>query len=63
MVKKSLKDLPEPNIKKKKITLSRNDDNKKENKKIIRHLDEILDNTFLKEYFEQKKDIHSIDER
>lgn len=63
MVKKSLKDLPEPNIKNKKITLSRNDDNKKENKKIIRHLDEILDNTFLKEYFEQKKDIHSIDER
>jgi hypothetical protein len=63
MVKKSLKELPEPDIKNKKITLSRKDDNKGDNKKKVRHLDEILDKSFLKDYFEQKKDIHSIDER
>jgi hypothetical protein len=57
MVKKSLKNLPIPNIEKKHLTRSRKSQDKADKK--VRHLDEMLDKSFLKDYFEQKK-IHIV---
>tara|TARA_B110000046_G_scaffold140034_2_gene146562 strand:+ start:1908 stop:2093 length:186 start_codon:yes stop_codon:yes gene_type:complete len=52
----SLKDLPEPDVKNKKITLPRNTVKQTGNKN-VQYLDEILDDTFLKRYFEQKSNL------
>ena len=60
MENESLEKLPLPDLKNQKITLPR--DNKEEKKNKVRHLDDMLDKSFLKEYFEQKKDAHNIDE-
>lgn len=57
MVKNSLKNLPIPNIEKKHLTGSRKSEDKADKK--VRHLDEMLDKSFLKDYFEQKK-IHIV---
>lgn len=62
MENKLLKELPVPDIKDEKITFSRKSDNKEGKKNKVRHLDEMLEKSFLKDYFEQKKDIHNIDE-
>ena len=56
MVKKSLKELPVPDIKKQKITIAHKREDKKDTKRKVSHLDEMLDKSFIKDYFEQKKD-------
>jgi hypothetical protein len=56
MSNKSLKDFPEPNIKNEKITLPRNTI-KPVGVNRVHYLDEILDDKFLKRYFEQKNNI------
>lgn len=62
MENKSLDKLPAPDLKNQKITHSRKNDNKEGKKNKVRHLDDMLDKSFLKEYFEQKKDVDNIDE-
>jgi len=61
MENKLLKELPVP-VLDAKITLHDRVDNKEGKKNKVRHLDDMLEKSFLKEYFEQKKDIHNIDE-